>query len=211
MSLVFGSAPRSVNALCAYRVPGSPEDGFGKRRLVDFGLEVHPCPVGLRISHAMGRHDDDGGRDQRAAATESRVGVSLVEGDEADVRMSTPVPVSVGDGVGDACPHCKDGDRDRYDTRAAPHADLRIRGLRTIGALGAGVRSLDRGGTANVAGEPATGRFTPTVSLAVNRQRPGPTRGGPGRALWSSYGFVIVTGTLSAVGAAGGPRSSSPL
>ena len=29
MSLVFGSAARSVNAVWAYTVPGNPEDGFG--------------------------------------------------------------------------------------------------------------------------------------------------------------------------------------
>ena len=109
-SLVFGSAPRSVNEGWACGVPAKTGRRGGEI-VRDGRLQVHPGPVRVRVKDAVGCGEHDGRRDQGAAAA-TLVDVVVVQGHEADVRMRGSVEVAVGDRAGDTR-----GQGDRHDER----------------------------------------------------------------------------------------------
>ena len=67
----------------------------------DGRIEVHPDPIGARIGDAVGRRENNGGRDEDTAAS-ALVDTVVVQRHEPDVRVPIAVAVAVGDGPSDA-------------------------------------------------------------------------------------------------------------
>ena len=84
-SLVFGSASRPLNA--GWAVRGAGKAGGRSGEIVRDGrIEVHPDPIGARVGDAVGRCENDGGRDEDAAAS-ALVDTVVVQRHEPDVRV----------------------------------------------------------------------------------------------------------------------------